>query len=298
MVRRRGERHGMTASAPGMRHRRLQQVPSKHLLCGGSREEGKKHCRVKNVALDGDPWHGENPRRPKGGSVLSQELPSDLCRARTFVEPVECTHCSLLLFVSKTCNLKAFVVPLAVVQYTNAAAQYPEAAMWENHPSGLRSNISLASLPKCRGGFQYPSELREGTTPEAATVVPGAADLELQLDSGSRRRSKYNVHWKRPKSHLYEYNFDYGSNYYKSMINYIDERNKYGSNPEVPKPQSWEERALKSYLERAKREKELKGNTYDAQLMTSIRRSSSMYFQHTKNYARRLTTRINVDALL
>jgi hypothetical protein len=125
-----------------------------------------------------------------------------------------------------------------------------------------------------------------------------ASDLDMQLDSGARRRGKYNVYWKRPKSHLYEYNYDYGSNYYKSMIKYIDERNKYGAKPEKPKPQSWEERALISYLERAKREKELKGNTPDAQLMTSIRRSSSLYFQHTKDYARRLTSRVNVDALL
>jgi len=102
-----------------------------------------------------------------------------------------------------------------------------------------------------------------------------------------KKRPKVFVHWSRPKSYLYEYNYDYGSNYYRSMIDYLDQRAK-GGRPEAPKPESWEERALKSYLERSRRTASLKHNR-DTELLQSIRSSSSHYIAHTKTYARKVT---------
>jgi len=42
-------------------------------------------------------------------------------------------------------------------------------------------------------------------------------------------------HWARPKSTLYEYNYDYGSYYYRPMIDYLNVRSK-GGYAEVVKP--------------------------------------------------------------
>jgi hypothetical protein len=45
----------------------------------------------------------------------------------------------------------------------------------------------------------------------AAEPAPAAAEAP-------RRKKGPNLHWNRPKSHVYEYNFDYGGNYYKVQL--------------------------------------------------------------------------------
>jgi len=102
-----------------------------------------------------------------------------------------------------------------------------------------------------------------------------------------KKRPKVFVHWARPKSYVYEYNYDYGSNYYRPMVDYLDQRQR-GGKPEAPKPLSWEERALKSYLERTARTSSLR-HTRDHELLQSIRSSSHHYLAHTKTYARKVT---------
>ena len=41
--------------------------------------------------------------------------------------------------------------------------------------------------------------------------------VNLNLPEVEKRRKRVSIYWKRPKSHLYEYNYDYGSNYYKVL---------------------------------------------------------------------------------
>jgi len=94
-------------------------------------------------------------------------------------------------------------------------------------------------------------------------------------------------HWARPKSALYEYNYDYGSNYYRPMLDYLDERSK-GIRPEVPKPTYWEERALKSSMDRVRRTQSCRYNK-DTQLLSNIRQSTNHYIIHTKTNSRKLT---------
>lgn len=121
----------------------------------------------------------------------------------------------------------------------------------------------------------------------------GEAELS-SLDGASfagaapkRRAITQFSHWSRPKSTLYEYNYDYGSYYYRPMIEYLDQRSK-GTHPDVPKPLLWEERALKSYIDRSKRTQSLRLNK-DTVLLQNIRNSSSHYIAHTKTYARKVT---------
>jgi hypothetical protein len=121
-----------------------------------------------------------------------------------------------------------------------------------------------------------------------------SSSLGLEKSEGTfageapKKRTSSFVHWQRPKSQLYEYNYDYGSNYYRPMIDYLDERAQ-GRHPEAPKPMFWEERALKSYIDRNHRTSSMK-ITRDAQLLQSIRSASSRYITHTKTYARKVTT--------
>ena len=62
---------------------------------------------------------------------------------------------------------------------------------------------------------------------------PAAADGEpLPLDGDQlaeplpleKKKSPYPVFWNRPKAKMYGMNFDYGENYYRSMVNYLDHK--------------------------------------------------------------------------
>jgi hypothetical protein len=103
-----------------------------------------------------------------------------------------------------------------------------------------------------------------------------------------KRRPKHFVHWQRPKSQLYEYNYDYGSNYYRPMLDYLDQRAQ-GGHPEQPKAMSWEERALRSYMDRGRISSASKISK-DAMLLQSIRSTSNRYIAHTKTYISRRVT--------
>jgi len=94
-------------------------------------------------------------------------------------------------------------------------------------------------------------------------------------------------HWARPKSTLYEYNYDYGSYYYRPMIDYLNQKSQ-GGRAEAVKPLFWEERALKSYMDRSRRTQSVRVSR-DAMLLQSIRNGHSHYIAHGKSYARKIT---------
>ncbi|OXA62897.1 paramyosin, short form [Folsomia candida] len=94
-------------------------------------------------------------------------------------------------------------------------------------------------------------------------------------------------HWARPKSALYEYNYDYGSYYYRPMIDYLNSRSQ-GARADTVKPLFWEERALKSYMDRSRRTQSCRVNK-DTILLQNIRNSNSHYVAHSKSYARKIT---------
>ena len=123
----------------------------------------------------------------------------------------------------------------------------------------------------------------------------GDAEVDVKSSAGTfvgseapRKRARTFVHWQRPKSQLYEYNYDYGSNYYRPMLDYLDQRAQ-GGHPEAPKPMTWEERALKSYMDRNRISSAHKISR-DAMLLQSIRSSSRRYMAQTKTYLPRRVT--------
>ncbi len=44
------------------------------------------------------------------------------------------------------------------------------------------------------------------------TAAGAQSSMPVEVE---RRKKRVSLYWKRPKSHLYEYNYDYGENYYK-----------------------------------------------------------------------------------
>lgn len=48
----------------------------------------------------------------------------------------------------------------------------------------------------------------------------------------------------RPKFLQYKYMYNYRTNYYDDVIDYLDKKSK-GENREIPRPQTWAERVLR-----------------------------------------------------
>jgi len=62
--------------------------------------------------------------------------------------------------------------------------------------------------------MQVPAGEGEAVPEEAAAPEPAAAAPVVEM----RKKKPCALYWKRPKSHLYEYNYGYGENYYKVRL--------------------------------------------------------------------------------
>jgi hypothetical protein len=89
-------------------------------------------------------------------------------------------------------------------------------------------------------------------------------------------------HWSRPTSFQYDYNYDYRRNYYNDVIDYLDTKVR-GLNRELPRAQTWAERALRTYAKDKKSAAYQRRHT-DADLLNSIRNSNNHYKIHSRDY--------------
>lgn len=135
------------------------------------------------------------------------------------------------------------------------------------------------------------AEPMEGVAEAAAAEPAPAAEPQLAMPEPEKRRKRVSIYWKRPKSHLYEYNFDYGANYYKGMVDYLDEKSG-GYKPSPPKALSWAERALKTYSEKREAAARNKDKDQDAELLHKIRNSVNTYTVHARAYTRKITSQM------
>lgn len=128
---------------------------------------------------------------------------------------------------------------------------------------------------------------------ESAEPVAAAAAEDTATAAAAkperRKKKPCDLYWKRPKSHLYEYNYGYGENYYKAQIDYLDQRSN-GFKPSPPKALNWAERALNAYTERRGARRNNKVNDPDVELLHKIRNNVNTYTVHAKAYARKYTT--------
>lgn len=87
----------------------------------------------------------------------------------------------------------------------------------------------------------------------AEAPVEAAAGEEGELPPQPKKKPRFFVHWDRRKPKFYDYNFDYGTNYYSSMVGYVDQKNTAFFNQgaaDVPRRMAFAERGIYSSLER------------------------------------------------
>ncbi|GJQ79600.1 fln [Trypoxylus dichotomus] len=77
-------------------------------------------------------------------------------------------------------------------------------------------------------------------------------------------------HWTRPRFLQYGYLFDYRQNYYNDVIDFLDKRQK-GLSRDVPRAQTWAERALRTYNSKIKKYHYYSDRKEDTKLCTKIR---------------------------
>ncbi|KAL1117136.1 hypothetical protein AAG570_004464 [Ranatra chinensis] len=99
-------------------------------------------------------------------------------------------------------------------------------------------------------------------------------------------------HWARPTFLQYDYLYNYRHSYYDDYIDYMDRRMR-GLAVEPPKPQTWAERALRTYT----RNNYLYNTTYrmyrsakedkDSALLNTMHMANTWHSDHSKDYYNR-----------
>jgi len=121
--------------------------------------------------------------------------------------------------------------------------------------------------------------------PKKKEVAPPAPPTEVETP-----KKKFNQHWARPTFLQYDYLYTYMHNYYDDYIDYLDRRQR-GLSVEAPRPQTWAERALRTYTR----------NTYptstsyriprlmkpDSALLHTPHWANTWHSEHSKDYYNR-----------
>lgn len=122
---------------------------------------------------------------------------------------------------------------------------------------------------------------------EAPADAPEGEVPEGELPPQPKKKPKFFVHWDRRKPKFYDYNFDYGTNYYSSMVGYVDQKNaaftSQGS-ASVPRRMAFAERGMYSSLVRS-RNPDMKTQSLLNDVRSSIRNFESS--QRVYAYGRR-----------
>jgi len=151
---------------------------------------------------------------------------------------------------------------------------------------------SKAATPKGTGtpGKNTPS--RAATPTSNAGDAPGdgeplpEAEVPPQDDPNRPRPLKLYKHWVRPKFLQYKYMYDYRTNYYNDVIDYLDKRGR-GVNREVPRAQTWAERVLRTHTNPSALDYYKCQKKEDKHLIQTIAATIRTHNYHTKAYINR-----------
>ncbi|GLH05224.1 Flightin [Gryllus bimaculatus] len=122
--------------------------------------------------------------------------------------------------------------------------------------------------------------LEGAEAPPAEAPAPASTQAQVSKSRDPNRPLTFR-YWSRPTHLQYKYLYDYRHNYYNDVIDYLDRRSR-GLTREIPRPQTWAERALRTYMSSsseasARRQK-------DIELLSSIRSSNYSYQYHSRDY--------------
>ena len=103
-------------------------------------------------------------------------------------------------------------------------------------------------------------------------------------DDGYRKPVQLYRHWVRPKFLQYKYMYNYRTNYYDDVIDYLDKK-QHGVSREIPRPQTWAERVLRT-KNATGRDLDMYAPTdkRDHHLVQTLAASIRGYNYHTKAY--------------
>lgn len=130
-----------------------------------------------------------------------------------------------------------------------------------------------------------PEPVAEAPVEAQAEAAPAEGDAPPMGEDGAelppqpKKKPKYFVHWDRRKPKFYDYNFDYGTNYYSSMVGYVDQKNIAFCTQgpcSVPRRMAFAERGMYSSLERSRNP-----DTKTQSLLNNVR-SSIRNFEHSQ----------------
>lgn len=132
---------------------------------------------------------------------------------------------------------------------------------------------------------EAPAEGAEGAPAEGAPAAEGEV-VEEAAPAPRRRDPNRPIYFKyfNRKTHLnYSYLYDYRHSYYDDVIKYLDERQR-GRQLDIPRPQTWAERALRTAPERIST---AQAASKDSELLSRIRSSNQAYYYHSREYVNR-----------
>ncbi|XP_013184857.1 flightin [Amyelois transitella] len=140
--------------------------------------------------------------------------------------------------------------------------------------------------------------------PEEAPAPDAAADAKPEeaeppapeVVMGTEPKKLVFRHWIRPKFLQYAYLYDYQKNYYDQVINYLDRRNK-GLPVEKPRPQTWAERALRTYLARSSSSLSARSTGRDTALLRGISSGARFHRYHSKSLISRKYSKLGFNTV-
>ncbi|XP_030375522.1 flightin [Scaptodrosophila lebanonensis] len=153
------------------------------------------------------------------------------------------------------------------------------AASVEAVPSTPKSIVSEHKSETAEAGGEQAAEEQPIAEAEEAKAPPPPPE-----DDGYRKPVQLYRHWVRPKFLQYKYMYNYRTNYYDDVIDYLDKK-QVGVARDIPRPQTWAERVLRT--------RDISGSGLDSfapstkrdkQLIQTLAASIRTYNYHTKAY--------------
>ncbi|XP_044253286.1 flightin [Tribolium madens] len=150
-------------------------------------------------------------------------------------------------------------------------------------------------------GDDTPAETAAPAEAAAAAGEAPAAEGEAPAEAAAETEDKREVaeeeyldpdklllfkHWIRPKFLQYKYLYDYRHNYYDDVIDFLDKRQK-GQRRDIPHPQTWAERALRTYNSKINKIESFRRLVNDTKLVTETKISGAFQLHHSKSYITR-----------
>ncbi|XP_062131624.1 flightin [Drosophila sulfurigaster albostrigata] len=150
------------------------------------------------------------------------------------------------------------------------------------------ADVALSKAESVKSEPRSEAALAEAA-PEAEVENIVEPEIEVKApppppeDDGYRKPVQLYRHWVRPKFLQYKYMYNYRTNYYDDVIDYLDKK-QVGVAREIPRPQTWAERVLRTRDINAGDLDSFVPTKRDKHLIQTLAASIRTYNYHTKAY--------------